>query len=251
MRRLFLCCAVVMAVAAAGTADAATSRPGKIHHAPNIQTRDWTSVVTATPAGGFVMGNPNARVKLIEFGSMTCPHCREFDAMGVPHLLAGYVEKGEVSWEFRNYVRDAFDVTASLVARCDGAKSFFPLTRALYKDQDSWVAKVRQTPEDKLSPIHDLPPSREFVALANVAGFQQWGARHGVPVARSNQCLGKTASVEQLVQMASNAEKQFPDFKGTPSFVINGTLVDFGPITAEQVWPTLESKIQAALSGAS
>src|SRR5918998_2689468 len=55
---------------------------------------DWAQVVSQTPAGGFVMGNPNARVKLIEFGSMTCPHCREFDEAGVQPLIDKYVKTG-------------------------------------------------------------------------------------------------------------------------------------------------------------
>ena len=44
--------------------------------APN--NGDWSTIVTKTAEGGFVMGNPNAKVKLVEFGSMTCPHCAEF-----------------------------------------------------------------------------------------------------------------------------------------------------------------------------
>ena len=78
------------------------------------------------PKAGFVMGNPDAKLKLIEYGSLTCPHCREFDEKGVPALIDNYVKTGQVSWEFRNYVRDAFDLTAALVARCNGAKQLLP-----------------------------------------------------------------------------------------------------------------------------
>src|SRR5687768_3218644 len=52
---------------------------------------DWQQVVAQTPAGGFVMGNPDAAVKLIEYGSMTCPHCAEFDETGVQPLIDKYV----------------------------------------------------------------------------------------------------------------------------------------------------------------
>lgn len=249
---LFLACAIALATLAgskSAQAAAAASASVKVQHPRPAKVRDWTAVVSSTPAGGFVMGNPNAKVKLIEFGSMTCPHCREFDQLAVPHLLSDYVKNGEVSWEFRNYVRDAFDVTASLVARCNGARSFFPLTRSLYGDQQQWVARIQHTPEDRLKPIHDLPPNREFVALANVANFQQWAARHGVPVAKTDRCLSNTQSAKQLVKMAGDASKDFPDFPGTPTFVINGTMVELGPITAEEVWPTLEARIRAALAG--
>ena len=96
------------------------------------------------------MGNPDAKVKLIEYGSLTCPHCREFDETGVTPLINNYVKSGRVSYEFRNYVRDAFDLSASLVARCNGAKSFFPLERAMYKDQPTWVAKIQAVPQNQL-----------------------------------------------------------------------------------------------------
>ena len=72
------------------------------------------------------MGNPNAEVKLVEFGSMTCPHCAEFDEQGGKPLIDNYVKNGQVSFEFRNFVRDPFDMTASLIARCGGAKQLLP-----------------------------------------------------------------------------------------------------------------------------
>src|SRR5881397_817088 len=78
----------------------------------------WADVANATSAG-FMMGNPNAKVKLVEIGSLSCPHCKAFDDEGVPALIEKYVKTGLVSWEFRNYVRDAFDLTATLVARCN------------------------------------------------------------------------------------------------------------------------------------
>jgi protein-disulfide isomerase len=207
---------------------------------------NWTDVVNAMPSGGFMMGNPNAKVKLVEYGSMTCPHCRRFDQNSVPHLLT-YVKSGQVSWEFRNYVRDAFDIAASLVARCNGTKTFFPVTRAIFADQESWENKIQGMPQDQFKAMQDLPPNQQFVAIAKVAGFPQFAAAHGVPVARSAQCLSNVNSVNQLVQMASDATTQYPDFGGTPTFIMNGTMVDLGHATEDQVWPTLKSKLDAAL----
>src|SRR5690242_5317628 len=117
----FLLCAAALAAAAGCNSkqgDAATNAPAKVENVPPPANGDWTQVVMATPDGGFRMGNPNAKVKLIEYGSMTCPHCREFDEKGAAPLMNQYVKTGQVSWEFRNYVRDAFDLTASLITRC-------------------------------------------------------------------------------------------------------------------------------------
>ena len=58
---------------------------------------NWSDVVNATSAGGFMMGNPNAKVKLIEIGSLSCPHCKAFDDEGVPALVDKYVKPGKVS----------------------------------------------------------------------------------------------------------------------------------------------------------
>jgi protein-disulfide isomerase len=193
------------------------------------------------------MGNPDAKVRLIEFGSMTCPHCRVFDEEAVPDLISKYVKTGQVSWEFRNYVRDALDVTASLLARCNGAKSFFPVTRAIYKGQAAWEAKIEQAPNDQLTAIDALPTEKKFSALAKLTGLQQLAAASGLPAASSSKCLSDEKSVKELADMDSRAMSDYPGFQGTPAFVINGTLVDLGPITEAEVWPTLESKIKAAL----
>lgn len=229
--------------------NAAPNRPVKLTQVKAPRGGDWTAIVSPTPAGGFVMGNPKAKVKLVEYGSMTCPHCARFDQAAAPTLIGKYVRSGQVSWEFRNYVRDAFDVSASMVARCNGAKGFFPLTRAIFKDQKNWEAKIQAVPEDQLKATQDLPPNQEFAALAKVAGFQQLAARSGLPIAKSSQCLSNADTVNQLMRIGSDANAKFPDFPGTPTFLINGAMVDLGPVTEDQVWPTLEEKINAAVKG--
>ncbi len=70
--------------------------------APN--NGDWTQTVAKTPEGGFRMGNPEAPVKLIEYGSLGCHVCAEFEEQGAPELRDTYVKSGQVSWEFRPYL---------------------------------------------------------------------------------------------------------------------------------------------------
>ncbi|HET7316845.1 MAG TPA: thioredoxin domain-containing protein [Sphingomicrobium sp.] len=210
---------------------------------------DWSQIVTKTDAGGFRMGNPNAKVKLVEYGSMTCPHCAAFEELGVEPLINDYVKSGKVSYEFRNYVRDPFDIAVSLIARCNGADSFFPLTRELYDDQKKWIGKLQEVPQAQLEALTDLGPDKQFLEIAKAAGLQQWAAMRGLPSSKSSQCLTDQNSVNQLVEMNSDATTQFPDFPGTPTFILNGEMVTLGPVTEAQVWPTLESKIKAALGG--
>jgi protein-disulfide isomerase len=246
MKRTHLLAAAAMLVA--GTAcngDKGTDSNGptsKVEAVAPPEGGDWSQVVAATPAGGFQMGNPNAAVKLVEYGSLTCPHCREFDETGVQPLIDNYVKTGRVAYEFRNFIRDPFDLAASLITRCNGAKGFFPLTRAIYKDQPNWIAKLQTISPEQQQALTQLGPERQFVEIAKAAGFQQWAAMRGLPSAKSATCLADQAEINRLVQMTSDATTDIPNFPGTPTFTINGELVENAA-----VWKLLEPKLRAAL----
>ena len=203
---------------------------------------DWSTVVAKTPEGGFLMGNPNAKVKLVEYGSMTCPHCAEFEERGTKALIDNYVKKGLVSFEFRNYVRDPFDVAASLIARCGGEASFFGLTRGLYADQRDWVGKIQAADQATMQSLQTMPPAQQFSTIADLAGLKQFAAMRGVPRAKADACLADEAAVNQLVQMNSDAQSTY-NIPGTPSFLINGALVD-----STASWEQLEPKLKEALA---
>jgi protein-disulfide isomerase len=203
----------------------------------------WADVVNASSAGDFVMGNPNAKVKLLEIGSLSCPHCKAFDDEGVPTLIENYVKPGKVSWEFRPYViHGPIDMAANLVIRCNGLKTFFPLARALYNDQAVWLGKIEAVPQDKISQMQNLPTNQVFVALASAGGLQDWAAARGVPQAKSNQCLSNQKMIDQEVQTTADVNTQFPDFSGTPAFVINGKMLKD---TAS--WDKLKPQLDAAV----
>jgi protein-disulfide isomerase len=197
-------------------------------------------------SAGFMMGNPNAKVKLTEIGALTCPHCREFDETGVPELVEKYVKSGKVSWEFRPYLLNGLDVPANLIAACNGVKSFFPLARALYKDQPVWIGKIQAVPKDQLEQAQNLPPEQQFTVMAKLAGLQDWAAARGVAQAKSEQCLKDQKTVDQLVQQNADIANQYPDFKGTPSFIINGKMYE---VTAGggTVWNQVKAGLDKAL----
>ena len=228
----------------APTRAAAASGPVKPVAPP--KNGDWSSVFSETAEGGFLMGNPNASVKLVEFGSMTCPHCAEFDEEAMKPLTEKYVKTGKVSLEFRNFVRDPFDVAASLVARCGGATSFFGLTRGLYADQRDWIAKIQGADQAAMQQIQSLPPQQQFGEIAKIAGFQDWAAMRGLPAEKTAACLSNQAEVDRLVQMQNDAVSAY-DLPGTPSFLLNGELVKIEP--GSSPWTQVESKIKSALGG--
>ena len=173
------------------------------------------------------MGNPNAKVKLVEFGSLTCPHCAEFDEKGGKPLIDNYVKTGLVSCEFRNFVRDPFDMTASLVARCGGETSFFGLTRGLYRRP---AGLGRQDPGGRPGArCRRSRPCRRRSSSARSPrspASSNWAAMRGVPRGQDRRSAWPNqAEVNQLVQMNSDAVSTY-NIPGTPTFLINGELVD-------------------------
>ncbi len=250
MNKLILCGIAAAAVLLTGCGEkandsgvAAPSEPVKAVPAPN--GGDWSTIVAETPEGGFVMGNPNAGVKLIEFGSMTCPHCRDFDETGVKPLIDNYVKSGKVSFEFRNYVMNPYDMAASVVARCAGPGGFFGLTRQLYADQPDWIAKAQSADPAAMQALSTLPPNQQLAEVAKLAGFPEYAAMRGLPSAKLNACLADPNAPTKLVQMQTDATTTYPDIAGTPSFVINGKLIEIKPGSSS--WSQVEAALKTAI----
>ena len=201
-------------------------------------------MVNATSAG-FMMGNPNAKVKLVEIGSLSCPHCKAFDDEGVPHLIAEYVKPGKVSWEFRPYViHGAVDMASNLILRCSGTNTVFPMVQAFYKDQPAFMAKIEAAPPDKIEQIQNLPTNQVFVAMANLLGLQDWAAARGIPQAKSNQCLSDQKMIDKEVQLTSDVPNQYPDFSGTPAFIVNGAMLPKDTTTWALLKPNLDNALK-------
>jgi len=247
---LLACSMAVLALAAcnkknegAGTSTATAEDKIIVTTANPPPGGSWADVVNETSANGFVMGNPNAKVKLVEIGSLFCPFCKRFEDEGSPQLVENYVKTGNVSWEFRPYaIHGPIDVAADIVARCGGVKTFFPLTMALYKDQPILEAKVQAAPKEKLEQIQNLPTNQVFVEWATLLGLQDWAAARGVPQAKSNQCLADQKMIDREVQVMSDVNSQYPEFSGTPSFIINGKM-----LAKTGDWKTLEPQLKDAL----
>jgi protein-disulfide isomerase len=162
----------------------------------------------------------------------------------VPALIDQYVKPGKVSWEFRPYIiHGPIDMAADLIVRCNGVKSFFPLVQAIYKDQTALMAKIAAAPQDKVAQIQNLPTNQLFVAMANLLGLQDWAAARGVPQAKSNQCLSDQKMIDQEVQLTSDVNNQYPEFTGTPAFIINGKMLP------KEIagWDKLQPQLQDAL----
>jgi protein-disulfide isomerase len=190
---------------------------------------DWSRTVVATPQGGYRMGRPNASVKLVEYGSLVCPHCRHFAETGVDPLVSGYVKSGKVSYEFRPYILSGLDIAATLLATCNGARSFFPIAHDLYAAQPTWSRSIDQAQSDQIS---SLPESQMYAEFAKATGIGAIAGKRGVSAQRANQCLRDGAAALRLAKIAEVANGL--GVTGTPTFFINGRKTD------AYDWPSLK-----------
>jgi protein-disulfide isomerase len=236
--------AVALMLASCGDGSGNGSSSANLNQAlpqvPAPNNGDWTQVVEQTPEGGFRMGNPNAPVKLIEYASMTCPHCRAFSEAASQRLRDTYVKSGQVSFEYRNFVLNALDAGASLLARCAGPQGFFGITEQMFAAQEQWMNAVD---EQEATQIGTLPENQQVAALIRAADLDDFARQRGIPEARVNQCASNQQELQRLAEMRQVGADRY-QIPGTPGFVINDELVR--DVTS---WEGLEPVLRERIGG--
>ena len=185
----------------------------------------WADVVEVTPEGGYRMGNPEAPIKLIEYGSLSCPHCAKFTQEGHEELVNDFIASGRVSWEFRSFAIHPQDVPLTMLATCSGKDAFFPLIQQIYLNFDAMNEPLMQKPvQDKANAAMQLPAAQRLPAMADALGYTQFFAQRGIATDQANKCLG---NLENAKQIAAFSDKYTNDgITGTPTLLINGSKVD-------------------------
>ncbi|MFZ3483114.1 DsbA family protein [Sphingomonas sp. 3-13AW] len=184
----------------------------------------WVETVSITPEGGYRMGNPDAVIKLVEYGSRTCPTCGQFGRDSVPALADNYVASGKVSFEFRDFaVHGAPDLAAALLGRCGGTGPFFPILDQMYANQNAMLEKLQSTPEAFNAQVQQAAPAQAISMWAQQLGLIDFVKQRGIPEAKARQCLADQKGLEALVKITEDAADKVT---GTPSFFLNGTKVD-------------------------
>lgn len=221
---------------AAGTPNTQTAAATK----SGAPTRDWTQVVTATPDGGFLMGNPDAKVKLLEFGSLTCSHCADF--YETSHAaLENYVRSGDVSFEFRTFLLGSpIDPPVSLATRCQGAGPFFRVMGDVFRNQSQWMQTAYDN-QAQFASLQGQPQADILTGLIRIAGLDSFFAARGLPASKLKQCMTDQKQIEFLGKIRKDGVEKY-GLTGTPMFVINGETVE-----GVSTWAALEPKIKAAL----
>jgi protein-disulfide isomerase len=210
---------------------------------PVHAARDWTKTVSQTPAGAYVMGNPAAKVKLVEYLSLTCSHCAHFAQEGWPPLKANYIGKGLVSLEVRHAVRDGFDLTGSMLARCSGPKGYFAASEAILTGLPSWGPRASEFAEKAWPRAGRQADRRAHAGDRQRIGPRRSGRRARPALGRVKACLLNAPEQKKLAAMAKEAWAE-RNIGGTPAFMINGELQP-----GMSSWEALEPKLQAVLKG--
>ena len=246
MKSLFMAgsAALALTLAACGGGGNTTNAGTPVASAPvaNVAAPnggDWTQVVSETERG-FLMGNPNAPVKLVEYASLTCPHCRDFSREAMTPLRENYVDSGKLSWEFRSFPLNPIDVSATLLATCQGPGPFFKLVEQSYQEQDKWVLPFQQLTKPQQDQLARVPQAEQFAALAKAGGLDNFYRVRGLPEAKAQACLTDKAKIDAIVAMRDRGIKD-DKVEGTPTFLINGNKVDQPP-----TWTALEPELKKA-----
>lgn len=151
----------------------------------------------------MTLGNPDAKVTLIEYASFTCPHCATFHKESFEQLRADYIDTGKINFVYREVYFDRFGLWAGIVARCgENADSrYFGIAEMLYAQQSEWARQ--ETPAEIVESLRKI------------------GKAAGLADADLDQCFKDGDKAQALYALyLKNAKADGVD--STPSFVING-----------------------------
>lgn len=234
MKALMLAAAVLLALPMATPA----APPAKKAAKPAGQ-QNWLARATRTAEGAIVVGNPAARVKLVEYLSLTCPHCAVLSAEMLPSLQRDYIARGLVSLEVRHAVRDGYDFAASLLLLCEPPTRYLASIEALFAKQEEWMAKGQGA--TAIAGFDSKSPDEKMMLVAKAAGFDRFFAQRGLAPKAYAACMADEKAQKQLAQMAGNSWER-DAIPGTPLVLING-------VRHEDVhsWAALEPLIRAEL----
>jgi protein-disulfide isomerase len=213
---------------------------------PTVQApagKAWVDMISKTRDGGYLQGNPNAPIKLVEYGSRNCPYCGLFGRTAPEPLRKNYISTGKVSWEFRDFlIHGAPDLAAALLNQCVPDENFFSMLDQFFENQDNFLNRTEQlvkTNPQLAQQLQQLPPPQAAVGFAEQLGMIDFMKQRGVPEAKARQCLGDQKKIDEIAKVNADAATVH-GVSGTPSFFINGNKVDAGS------WEQLEPLLKAA-----
>jgi protein-disulfide isomerase len=167
---------------------------------------DPAALATPSPLGDMMLGQANAAVTIIEYASMTCPHCAHFHEAVYPILKKEYIDAGKVRFIFREFPLDIKAAAGSMLARCVGKDSpdkYFAVIDILFKTQETWI------PND------------------TVAALRRIGRQAGFSDQATDACLADQPTLDAIKTTQEFAADKLK-VNSTPTFFVNGTILKGG-----------------------
>lgn len=171
------------------------------------------SAVAAPLDGDMSLGDPKAKVQVIEYASVTCSHCAAFNRDVFPAFKKKYVDTGKVHYILREVPTPPAQVAAAgfLTARCAGKDKYFTVVDAMFRELPVWAESGD--------------------ALASVV---RAGAAGGLSEAQVKACISDQQGLDAMRERVSKSLKD-ANIEGTPTFVVNGTTVKIGEMTLAEL----------------
>lgn len=170
-------------------------------------------------------GDPKAPITMIEYAAPTCPHCAHFDMTVMPRIQQEYIDTGKVFYVFRTFPLSATDGAVEAIARlCLPADKYFQFLDLMFRNQSKWDPDGYQIPD-------------VGAAVKQMAGIM------GITPEQANRCMTDTKEQQRINQVAQDAVRRY-SINGTPTFIINGTIVQ----STEGTWSQLKARFDSLLS---
>lgn len=148
----------------------------------------------------MVLGKADAPVTIIEYASMTCPHCAHFAETVLPSLTKDYIDTGKVKLIFRDFPLDQMAYYGSVLARCAGPQKYFTYLDVIFAQQAAWISNDQQT---------------------TINNLKQIGRLGGMPAEQFDKCLADKAMGEYILNSRLEGNQKFK-VNSTPTLIING-----------------------------
>ena len=161
------------------------------------QSAGAAELMVPPPLGDRVLGKEDAPVTVVEYASMTCPHCAHFHETTYPELKKRYIDTGKVRFIFREFPLDPLAAGASMLARCADKEQFFPLIETLFQQQSKWAVEK---------------PIPQLLAIAKQAGFSE---------EKFKACLSDQKMLDAMQAEQKRATDKF-QVNSTPTLFVNG-----------------------------
>ena len=155
------------------------------------------ALADAGPIADVVLGSDKAPVTIIEYASMTCPHCAHFSENTFPELKKRYIDTGKVRFMLRTFPLDQLAAAGFMIAICGGKDKYMPIVETLFAKQEDWIVK------DPVPPLKEI--AKQF----------------GITEDQFDKCLANQKVLDDIQAVRDHAIQKL-GVNSTPTFFVNG-----------------------------